>query len=142
VKATDFQVMGVMSARNLDIRMSDQIVRLQRTRQGTQVTVGIGCDAMAVSTGRLIGALYLIDNAQFEAVRSELEGMPEPPTVEERDELSRRLTEAETLLRACYDALTREGWETGDSMAECASKVGDYIANRDTEAAIEKAARS
>jgi hypothetical protein len=95
VKATDFQVMGVMSARNLEIRMSDQILRAQKVRQGTQITVGMGGDQVGpLASGGVIGALYLMNNAQFEAVRKELEAAPEPATIEERDGLLALLREA------------------------------------------------
>lgn len=55
----------------------------------------------------------------------------------ERDELERRLAEAEGLLRECSEALHREGWEEGLTSAEIAAKVDDYIADMDVEIAIE-----
>lgn len=55
-------------------------------------------------------------------------------------ELRRRLGEAEELLRACQDAFHREGWEPGPNATEVGARVDDYIADIDTEAAIEKAA--
>lgn len=73
-KAGNFDVMKRMSELDRDIRMSDQILRIQSTKRGTQVTIGIGGDLVAaIADGKLFGGLYLMDKAQFFQTQRELD---------------------------------------------------------------------
>ena len=45
------------------------------------------------------------------------------------DEQNTRLAAAQILLRRCYDAGHREGWQDGETNAEVFSDVSDYLEN-------------
>lgn len=74
---SNFDVLKRMSAENRDIRLADfeNLVHMQKTKAGTQVTIGVQGDVIpAITTGRLVGCLLLWDKAQFEAVKAAMEG--------------------------------------------------------------------
>lgn len=69
----NFDVLKTMSARGMRINMSDQWCHVRKTKRGTQVTVGIGGDFVAViADGKYLVAMYLIDAEQYFAVHEEL----------------------------------------------------------------------
>lgn len=75
---SNFDVLKEMGKRNLDIRLSplDNITRLQRTKAGTQVTIGVAGDVVAALgvNHKFVGGLLLADREQFESVRAEMAG--------------------------------------------------------------------
>lgn len=87
---SNFDVLKEMGKRNMDIRLSplDNITRLQRTNAGTQVTIGVAGDVVAALgfDHKFVGGLLLADRDQFESVKAEMEGKPDPlPKPTERD---------------------------------------------------------
>lgn len=77
-KVNTFDVMKLMSERNLDIRLSNlnHITNLTRTKQGTLVTFGVPGDLVAAIGihGRFVGGLILCDRDQYRAIEEELRG--------------------------------------------------------------------
>ncbi|MDD5304014.1 MAG: hypothetical protein PHS14_13015 [Elusimicrobia bacterium] len=74
-----FEVLKVMGERNLDIRLAplSNILRMQKTKHGTQVTIGVGGDVLQpIYAGRFVGGLILADKDQFEETKRELEKAP------------------------------------------------------------------
>lgn len=74
MKANHFDVLKVMSARDLEIMFGPDILRINKVKAGTQVTVGIAGDLVArIADGELHGGLMLWNVAQFKAIKAELE---------------------------------------------------------------------
>jgi hypothetical protein len=74
-RPTAFEVMAAMSKADRDIRLAtlDNVLRVQKVRAGTQVTIGVAGDVVAaILNGRLIGALYLCDARQYAETEREL----------------------------------------------------------------------
>lgn len=70
----NFDVLKKMCADNKNIMMSPDLLRADKTKAGTQITFGIGCDVMgAIANGELVGCVILWNKAQFKAVKKELE---------------------------------------------------------------------
>lgn len=77
-KVSNFDVMRVMSERDLDIRLSplDNIINMQTTHKGkdTNVTIGVYGNIIAdIMNGRFVGGLILADKLEFARVKAELE---------------------------------------------------------------------
>ncbi len=75
-KISSFDVMKVMSQRNMDIRLStlDNITEVRKVKAGTKITIGFYGDVVgAIANNKFCGGLLLCDKEQFEAVRKELE---------------------------------------------------------------------
>ena len=71
---SNFDVLKKMAADNLDIRITTDMLSAQLTKQGTQVTFGVGGDVIAsLMTDRLCCCLLLWDREQFDRVKKELE---------------------------------------------------------------------
>ena len=77
MRPNSFEVLRLMSERNLDIRLapiSQNLVRAQKVKAGTQITIGFAGDVVgAIFAGRFVGGLILADAKQFHAIEAELE---------------------------------------------------------------------
>ena len=91
----NFDILKEMSNRNMDIRMAplDNITNLQKTRAGTQVTIGVAGYVVAAIgiEGRFVGGLILADRKQFEQVKTELGMLPVARSREEINEEVKQL---------------------------------------------------
>jgi hypothetical protein len=71
----NFDVMKRMCEFDRDIRLAPlgNIIRLQKTKAGTQITIGVEGDVVAaIANGRLVGGLILADKAEFDQTKREL----------------------------------------------------------------------
>ena len=90
-----FDVMKEMSARNLEIYFGPDILRAQKVKAGTQITVGIGGDLIAaIVDGRIVGGLFLWNRKQFDETKGEIlrgarSGATAPATAGDGPEASR-----------------------------------------------------
>ena len=79
MKANNFDVMKVMSERNMNIMLAPigtNFVRAKQTKLGTEVTMGCPDSVLAglLAPGQnFVGGLILADKTQFEQVKTELE---------------------------------------------------------------------
>ena len=77
-KVNTFDVLKVMSQRNMDIRLStlDNIIEVRKVKAGTYVLIGVYGDIVgAIAAGRFCGGLLLADSEQFKAIKAELEAV-------------------------------------------------------------------
>lgn len=74
MSVNNFDVLKKMAADELDIRMAPDILRMQKVKAGTQVTVGIpGNVCGQIMTGELVGCLLLWNKKQFDETKKALE---------------------------------------------------------------------
>lgn len=73
----NFAVLGEMSRRNLHIYMSDEVVRVQKTKAGTLIEVGVGGDFIGrIANGEIACCLLLWNKGQFRDLKSEMAEEP------------------------------------------------------------------
>ena len=75
-KVGTFDVLKVMCARNMDIRLStlDNIIELRKVKAGTNITIGFYGDVVgAIANGNFVGGMLLANSEQFQSVKKELE---------------------------------------------------------------------
>jgi antitoxin (DNA-binding transcriptional repressor) of toxin-antitoxin stability system len=75
-RANSFDVLKAMSLANKDIRLAplSNILRIQRVKAGTQVTIGFEGDVVAgLANGRFVGGLILADAREYEETRRGIE---------------------------------------------------------------------
>lgn len=82
-KVNAFDILKVMSARNMDIRMSraaDNLVNVRKTRLGGQVILGVDSqtcqDVMSIGLGsnKFNACLLVINMEQYKIIEKELSG--------------------------------------------------------------------
>lgn len=76
-----FDVLKFLSDRGsegLYLAPLDNVTYLQKTKQGTKVTIAVGLDCMGIATGQFAGGLLLIRTAAFNAAKKELESQVAP----------------------------------------------------------------
>lgn len=81
MSVNNFDVLKRMGEQNLDVRLAplENVVRVQMTKRGTQVTIGcLGDLVAAFAQGRFTGGLILADTRQFEEVKRHLEHEAQP----------------------------------------------------------------
>ena len=74
--ANHFIVLKVMAEESPDIRLAPlaNIIRIQKTKAGTQVTIGVEGDLVSsIYLGKFVGGLILADKEQFNATKARLE---------------------------------------------------------------------
>jgi hypothetical protein len=77
MSVNNFDVLKRMAAENLDIRLGTDVVRVKKVKAGTEVTVGIGCDAVgSIAVGDLHVCLILFSKKQFDWVKEKIEEKP------------------------------------------------------------------
>ena len=76
-KISSFDVLKVMSERDMDIRLAplENVNKLVKVRAGTNVTIGVAGDVVgSIYAGKFVGGLILADRDQFQRVKQELTG--------------------------------------------------------------------
>lgn len=74
-KPNGFDVMKAMSAKERDIRLAPigNVTRVQKTKRGTLVTIGVEGDVIAgLAQGRFLGGLILCDREDWRKTEAEL----------------------------------------------------------------------
>lgn len=72
----NFDVLREMSARggNIQIAPLNNILRMQKVKLGTQITIGVGGDVLTgITMGKFVGGLLLADRDEFTAIQLELD---------------------------------------------------------------------
>lgn len=70
----NFDVLKRMSMEDKDIRLGVDVLELKKKKAGTEVTIGIGGDAVgAIYTGELSACLILFNKKQFDEMKSIME---------------------------------------------------------------------
>lgn len=76
MKVTSFDVFNKMTAddnKALQLAPLGNVIRAQKVKAGTQVTIGVGGDVIGkIMSGDLVGGLILCDKKEFERVRTEM----------------------------------------------------------------------
>lgn len=74
-KANSFDVLKIMSERDLDIKLSNTMVRADLNKRGGHVTMGVTQEVIhdIMNNTPLILALIVANQDQFDAIRAELE---------------------------------------------------------------------
>ena len=73
-EVSNFDVLKHMCAENKDIRLSSELLRMQKVKAGTQVTIGVAGDVVgALFSGELVGCFLLYNKEQFKELKAKME---------------------------------------------------------------------